>query len=277
MRRPALAPWIVLAAGLLLGSSCGRSRPRLDAAITPSPDAQSLEDARTMDGIDQLIRSGDDQRAQQALDQAFARGFSHIRAFLLQAKLFARRGGKPNLEQALVWLQKAIDGGPGWYEPRLMRAEILLRLERLDEAEAIFVEFDRLLEDHAFGPWGLAYVALHRGNLVLARRHLERALQRQTNHSPSLDLMAHLARQEGRTDEELAFLKRYLVEEPLDAGALLRLGTLYEQLTRYDDARRSYELAWRLQPDPAVARALANLATRLGQKDEAARWQRLAE
>jgi tetratricopeptide (TPR) repeat protein len=120
------------------------------------------------------------------------------------------------------------------------------------------------------------------------------ALQTNPRSPPLLLLRARLYREAGDTAREADCLDLALQIDPHDYTSRYQLAQAYERLRRPDDAARQQQLAeqtrgdlaerGRLQEeamkrpgDAAVRRRLADVCRKLGQPDEARRWDAAAE
>jgi tetratricopeptide (TPR) repeat protein len=108
------------------------------------------------------------------------------------------------------------------------------------------------------------------GVLDTAFGRLNRAIEKAPRWSEAHEWMARIWRDWGLPGRGLGAAYRATSYEPESASAQNTLGTIFERLERFDDARRAYERA--IELDPAAAWALNNLchiAFRLGRLDEA--------
>jgi tetratricopeptide (TPR) repeat protein len=108
------------------------------------------------------------------------------------------------------------------------------------------------------------------GVLDAAYGRLNRAIEKAPRWSEPHEWMARTWRAWGLPERGLGAAYRAAYYEPESASAQNTLGTIFERLERFDDARRAYERAIAL--DPAAAWALNNLCHvefLLGRLDEA--------
>jgi tetratricopeptide (TPR) repeat protein len=261
----------ILVLALLALAACGQPGRRgpLQPLFAPSAPADTGE-ARRLDEVGRLWRDGLYDRARSELDALLAAGCSHPEALLLKARLLLQAGDS---EAALPWLDRAAGASPLWAEPRILLAETYLTLERWGAAESVFADVERIAPQGPWGPYGMAAVAARRGDQARAIELCDRALERDPDHLPAVALRARLARATGDAAREEALLGRMVEQQPLEAEAWARLAELADAGNRREDARRRWERAWALAPRPATARALADLAERRGDGDEAARWR----
>ena len=237
------------------------------------PSAASLAEAREMDVIQGLMDDDLYDQARAHLTTLLESGCTHPQAFMLQAQLHFQQG---RLDDAIPWCNRALAASSWWIQPRLMLAQIYLRLKRLAAAESVLADLDRLAPKLPWGPYGTGTIAAMRGDLVRATTLLDEALRRDPNHVPSLSLRARLAAQRKEPQLEEQLLGRYLAQVPDAQWAYSRLGELALAANRLDDAHRAFLQSYDLRPLPASARQLAELAQRRGDLREARVWQERA-
>ncbi len=237
------------------------------------PSAASLAEAREMDVIQGLMDDDLYDQARTHVTALLESGCTHPQAFMLQAQLHFQQG---RLDDAIPWCNRALAASSWWIEPRLMLAQIYLRLKRLAAAESVLADLDRLAPKLPWGPYGTGTIAAMRGDIVRATTLLDEALRRDPNHIPSLSLRARLAAQGKEPQLEEQLLGRYLAQVPDAQWAYSRLGELALAANRLDDAHRAFLQSYDLRPLPATARQLAELAQRRGDTREARIWQERA-
>jgi tetratricopeptide (TPR) repeat protein len=242
----------------------------LFANDTKHPSAASLEEARDMDLIQQLMDDGLYEQARVRLDKLLNQGCQHPQAYLLRAQLFYQRG---ELEEVIPWCNKALEASSYWIEPRMLLAQNYIRLKRLSSAENVLNDLDRLAPKLPWGPYGTGTIAAMRGDMPRAIILIDKALQRDPRHVPSLRIRAQLAAQGKDPHFEELILGRYLAEVPDSAWAHERLGELALADRRLADATRSFLRAYDLHPSTTIARRLAELAQRRNDPAEATYWQ----
>ncbi len=230
-------------------------------------------DAKAIDGIQTLFNDGLFDKARTALDELLAAGCHHPQALFLRAKLANQAG---DLKATVAWCEKTLQESSGWGEPRVLLAKTFLKLERPAAAGSVFADLDRMAPKSPWGPWGLGQVAIHEGNFAVAIKHFDLALERDPDHLPSLETRADLAAQAGDRAGESRFLVRLVVLAPEAPGLHRRIGELAEEDGRLEDARRSFERAFELEPRPETAKRLASLAERRGDQPAARRWRQRA-
>ena len=231
--------------------------------------AASLEEARRVDAVQRLYHDGLYDRARVALDQLLADGSRHPQALLLKAKLTRQEGDQ---EGAITWCGKAIEASPLWIDPRILLAQIYLKLERHSAAASVFEDIVRMAPHGPWGYYGQGAVAAMRGDHAQATVFADQALERDPDHEPSIRLRGQLARLAGDTATEERLLVRLAALEPLDADVRLRLGELAQAGGRLEDAGRQFQRAYSLEPRPTTAAKLATLARQNNDPEGERRW-----
>lgn len=134
-------------------------------------------------------------------------------------------------ERAQFWLYAARIG-----------AELLLRLNRLEDARALY---DAIIEAKTV-PWarlGVARTELATGNLVAAKRTLEALIGDMPDHADSYDVMGRVQMEQGEITDAL---RTYRTAANLTPGCLLRqqrAGTLAFYAGERDEALKQLERA----------------------------------
>ncbi|MFW5844880.1 MAG: tetratricopeptide repeat protein [Planctomycetota bacterium] len=252
---------------LLLLAACTR------AGSEPTVAESSLEPARRMDRLEELVAQGAYSEAADLLDRYLGEGLAHPRAFLLKGRLLERGEDEvAGATAAMPWYQRAIDASPRWVEPRLALAEAQITAGRLDSAAISVDGIQRLLPEHPAGPYGQGVIARIRGDLATAETRFADALRRDPDFVPALRQSVLLARQRGDRVTQRRHLERLIGLVGNEADLLIALGRLDEADNRLADAWRNYETAWRMQPDPETARLLADLARQRDDPAAAATW-----
>lgn len=108
--------------------------------------------------------------------------------------------GYGRMEEALPLLDRVIGGAPGYLEAPMQKANILLKLNRVDEAEALF--HGVLAKDDRTQAWtGLAQAASQNGKWEKARQYLEKAVSLQPGFSPAWSALATAYERLGLTEK----------------------------------------------------------------------------
>ena len=268
--------WCIgMTCGILIAmalAGCTREAGHTGAGVFNDPrtvSAESLAEAQRVDEVQHLMNDGLYDRARIALDRLLADGSRHPQAFFLKAQLTRQAD---DLEGAIPWANRAIEASPAWIEPRVLLAQIYVKLERWSAAASVFADIERLSPKGPWGPYGQGVIAARRGDHAAAAAFLDKALDRDPDHLPSIETRAQFARLAGDAATEEALLARAASLEPLDAGVRLRLGELAQSAGRLEDAYRQFVRAYDLEPRPTTAQKLAGLARQLGDQEDAQRW-----
>jgi len=271
--RPGRGGWVLLlmaAAAILPLPGCLQTVH--EGSSTPLPVA-TVDEANTIDQAQQLITDGLYDQARTKLNLLFAHGCRHPQALMLEARLTFQQG---DFEQSIPWCEKAIVSSPLWFEPRILLAQCYLKLKRYTNATACFEDIDRIAPELPWGPYGIGTIAATRGDTKTAVKELDLALLRDSTHAPSLEGRAGLARLLGDRATEELMLRRYVVQEPLDADAHERIGELAVSAGRREDARRAFERAYAITPYAEIAAHLMDLAHQRGDAAAERHWAELA-
>ena len=264
---------IIFAALFLLSGCATRDDGLTGTGVfnnAPKTSALALADADRVDAVQRLYHDGLYDRARQEADRLLADGTRHPQVFMLKAQLMRQAG---DLDGAIPWCSKAVEASPLWIEPRVLAAQIHLAKERYAAAGSVFEDIDRLAPKGPWGAYGQGVVAARRGDHDQAIVQCDRALERDPDHVPSLELRAQLARLKGDATGEERLLARYAALLPMDPGARVRLGELAQAAGRVEDARRQLMRAYELEPRPNIAAKLADLARFAGDAEDEHRWR----
>lgn len=250
-------------------TACSRT-PFIDQP--PTANDASVQMAKRMDVIEDLLARGEVQEARARLQQALDDGIEHPRAFHLMGRLLARDGSRQAQVAAIPWYQRAIAASPSWPDPRIDLLQAYLEDGRLDAAHSVCEDLDRLFPEAAAGAYGRAVVAGLRGDIPAARAAYHEALERDSDYIPALRGYARLQQQQGEDQSYRRLIDRLMALVPATPGLLRERARLHEQDGRLADARRDLEYAYRLQADPTIARHLYDLARQQGDQAAADRW-----
>ena len=160
--------------------------------------------------------------------------------FLQQGETLAEEG---LVEEALSRFEQALEAAPGNPEAVEAVGRALLSLDRLEEAEASFLNALELDPEWSAPPLGLAMVAMRREEPFKVVHHLERAIEADPEHP---DTYVELGRYYGLVREpELAratFL-RWLRGHPEDTDMLINAGLVAFDAADYAQALDFFEKA----------------------------------
>jgi tetratricopeptide (TPR) repeat protein len=165
-------------------------------------------------------------------------------------------------------LQDFVRAHPGDLIGRLRLGALLLREDRLDEAEEQFREALRMFPDYgeADSPyWFLAQIHRERGELDRAASALARLNALSESNYQALVLQADLAEQLGRVEESAAALDKAVLVWPFEMELHQRLAGLSARLGDHEAAARERAAVVALgPPDRAEALYLLAVAQRDG-------------
>jgi tetratricopeptide (TPR) repeat protein len=172
-------------------------------------------------------------------------------------------------------------------------ANVLTRLGRTDEAIAHFARASELDPGAPQPETGLGQLYLARGEMELARTHLEAALARDERHTEAHVALAQVYLELGRPEDARrhAELSRTLPQAstrddvfgqpslaPAGARARTKFGKQLERRGQTAEAEEQYRAALAANPDYYAARwSLATLLAKSGRKDDAVTLLREAE
>jgi tetratricopeptide (TPR) repeat protein len=171
--------------------------------------------------------------------------------------------------EALQWFDRALGLRPDFDEALYGKAVSLGQMWRVDEALAIH---DRL--QAALTPGGtitelkLADLLISLGRLEAALACLDRCVERQPDHAPTLQLRAVCLHGLRQPERSLADSRRAHELDPDNAGICNNIGGVLHELGRYEEALRWFETAIDLEPD--YVGALNNKALAQAQLDRLA-------
>jgi GT2 family glycosyltransferase/tetratricopeptide (TPR) repeat protein/2-polyprenyl-3-methyl-5-hydroxy-6-metoxy-1,4-benzoquinol methylase len=127
--------------------------------------------------------------------------------------------------------------------------EILLRRGRVEEASALAGEMSRRAALRVEGSLLRSRVALAMGDIVEARRELERALAQCPDDPEALRSQCQLLFEHGAPAEAEEALRRLIARVPDDASAHHNLGTVLLRARRHQEATAAYREALRHRPN----------------------------
>ncbi|ROR34803.1 tetratricopeptide repeat protein [Inmirania thermothiophila] len=209
---------------------------------------------------------GDRETALRAVDEALARrpDWSEAWELAVQVRLAAGRG-----EEAAARLADVLRTHPA-PALRLIRARLLVRLERLDEARE---EFGRLLRerpDDGEVLYALALLALRAEETAEAERLLRRLVAMDVRTGEAAYFLGQIAERAGRTEEAMAWYGkvrggRYRMEAALRRAVLeARAGEVEAALARLRRLRAEHPAQ-----AAAVVLAEADILREAGRREEA--------
>jgi len=219
-----------------------------------------------------LFQQGKSQEAVVALQKALAVDPKHWKAHNNMA-LASIDLGELELAEAHYRESLAIEPQPAIHN------DLGFVLEREGMAEEAVEQYRKALEldpELASAHYNLAAFLARSGDYAEAERHFRAALAKQPDTRAYTGLGIVL-RQQGRTDEAIASLRKAIDAEPKNAAAYDQLGSILIQQGKLDEAASTYRLLVRNQPSAAAHQELAQILTSLGRTDEARREMELAK
>ena len=172
---------------------------------------------------------------------------------------------------AQSWIGEAIERAPE--NPVLFstRGNILVALERLDEAALCFETVDRLNPAAVDALCNLGVVRERQGRLEDAVAVYRLALERRPDYAIAAFNLGVVLQELGQTGPAVAAYKLALTIAPNMADAAFNLGTLHERQDALDDAFACYEQAVGIRPHfPAAFYNMGVVRERQGRGEEAA-------
>lgn len=172
-------------------------------------------------------------------------------------------------DQASYTLFKALQGNPLHLESRALLTEVLLQLQRLDEAQE---NSAFLIKNFPTAPQGYALrgdINMQQGAFVKAQSDYKKALN--IEPQPGLILRLHLAHKRAKqADQAKAILAGWLLQHPQDFVILNALAELEISQRNYEAARQHYEQLLLLQPNnPYLHNNMANTLLLVDQREQA--------
>lgn len=145
-------------------------------------------------------------------------------------------------------------------------------LDQLQYADSIeaFGKVLKLRPDYADGHINVGLTYIEWEKYGEARRPLEEALKLSPENARALYYLALVERREGRSEEEMADLKKVVAQYPQARDPRRELGISYYQQHDYEQAKQQFEALQAIDPDDLAAHYnLSVLYRRLGMKAKA--------
>jgi len=201
-------------------------------------------------------------------------------ALFLQARHLGRQGTTEAFDQAIAMYKQSLAVDPAyvaaWDGLAAVYCDQTDRGQRpIDEGYTLARDAASktlaIDPDFARGHARLGWIAnCYDGDLALAARHLDRALNLDPDDLDILDDAASLTLSLGRIDEAIALQGYVLAHDPLNVKCHRRMGVSYLFARRWDEAIASFRTAWALSPGMLGAMQLLGFALLLKDEPQAA-------
>lgn len=149
---------------------------------------------------------------------------ARIRKVALQPLYQALEAQRPEEAVALA-RQRLRDRGPQWLQAARIGAEVLLRLERFEEAEALFQAIGQA-DPKPWARLGVARTQLDAGAPHRAMETLQALLEDEPDYPEAYDVLGRAQLELGQFQAALATLEKAVQLTPMAIGRLQRLGML---------------------------------------------------
>jgi len=175
----------------------------------------------------------------------------------------SERSGDKN--RAVSEYREALKYDPESEDAHVRLANLLVTMEKPDDAEHHFIEAIRANEESPKANVGLGKLYLRQGKLEMARVYLNYAFVRGREMPEVLSAWAEMHEATGKPDSAEIFYKRALEKSSNKAHYANLLGNLFISTGSYDAAFKYFEMAVNEAPDNMSARLnLANLKLETG-------------
>lgn len=156
-------------------------------------------------------------------------------------------------------------------EGELLAAALeFLRMDRLDEAKAIYAQVLATAPENFLCLHHLGLIAHRQGDNAAAVRLVERAIRAKPDYVEACSNLAAIYRALGRLDESIAMARRAIASEPGCAQAYSNLGNAFEDQGRLEAALAAYQQGAASNPRFSEAQLnAANVLRKLGRRDAA--------
>jgi TolB-like protein/Flp pilus assembly protein TadD len=201
-------------------------------------------------------------------------------ALFLQARHLGRQGTAEAFEQSIALYKQALVIDPAyvaaWDGIAAVYCDQADKGQRpIDEGYSLAREAvnKALVIEPGFakGHARLGWIAnSYEGDLAVAARHLDRALELDATDLDILDDAAVLAASLGHLGEAIALQEYVLARDPLNVKCHRRMGLSYLFIGCWDDAIASFRTAWTLSPGMLGAQQLLGIALLLKDEPQAA-------
>jgi len=191
------------------------------------------------------LKASEWKSAQEALERSLKLNPSFDQAMTALARAFHQQGKD---EEALQWVEKAIQGNPknlrAWYQKGWISVKA--------DPDGAMVAFERALDiqpGFAMAHRDLGIILLQKARYSEAATHLQAAADLGLAHARLYNFLGIAYSRTGRYQDAVKVYTKALDKEPEFAEAHLNLSYAYEKLSRPQAARAQYETACKLQAD----------------------------
>jgi choline-sulfatase len=191
------------------------------------------------------LKASDWKPAQESLERSLKLNPNFDQAMTALARALHQQGRN---EEALQWVEKAIQGNPknlrAWYQKGWISIKA--------DPDGAMVAFEKALEiqpGFAMAHRDLGILLLQKGSYREAAIHLEQAADLGLAHPRLYNFLGIAYSRTGRYNDAIKVYTKALDKEPDFAEAHLNLSYVYEKLNRPQSARLEYETACKLQTD----------------------------
>ena len=161
---------------------------------------------------------------------------------------------KERPELALKHFKKAVKLNPEFIEAKNNLGAVYLAIEKWDNAIKIFEEVSEnlLYATPQIPVSNLGWVYYHQKNYTKAKDHFLKALDISPNYLVPAHGLATIYIETGYQYQAIDFLQRMLIKSPDAAILHSDLAKAYESVKRFDQAKRSWQIVVKLEPETSA-------------------------
>jgi tetratricopeptide (TPR) repeat protein len=221
---------------------------------------------------------------QPAWRRAARCGWGLLLVFSLSFNLLASLRGQENsriifgdellrmgrVEEANAQFQKALELAPNDMEAYWNIGYAFVRYGRLDEAISLYQKALQIRPDSAIACYNLGNALLQKGRVDEAIPQYQKAVQIKPDFALAYSSLGNALMKRGRVDEAIPQYQKAVEIHPNDALACDNIGNALMQRGRVDEAITQYKKAAQIDPNFASTRVnLANALVQMGRMNEA--------
>lgn len=207
-----------------------------------------------------LIRSGSPDSALTVLVQGIERDPGSAR---LRRNYFMALFDSGRFDELVRFLEGYLTKNPDDYRMRELLADSYIQLGDYRSAEREYRMVLGVKEGYAPAVVGLGYVMANRGEIEEAEKHFLVALQLDPGNVDAMHRLGYIYLDRGDVLGAIGLFREAIKQEPLVANHYDSLGDAYVKAGRYEQARKSYEMAVALDPTFAHPREMLEELDRL--------------